>query len=73
MSMALEHLGTKLSTADVCWGAWDPYNEMFGNWIFNAAFAGKLGYKSYVRYCSNFDACKEAIAKGVSGVIIPET
>jgi len=64
LAMALHYHGTELPTAEVAKGVWDPHNGIYGNWVYNAAYAGELGYQSYVRYCSSFDPIKEEIAKG---------
>ncbi|MDI6784679.1 MAG: C39 family peptidase, partial [bacterium] len=64
LSMILEYYGTKLPTAEVATSVWDPWNEIFGNWSFNAAFAGLLGYRAWVIRCSSFDPIKQEIAAG---------
>lgn len=64
LSMILEYYGTKLPTAEVANCVWDPYNKIFGNWSFNAAFAGLLGYRSWIIRCSSFDPIKQEIAAG---------
>lgn len=69
LSMVLQYHGKNLPTSEVAWKVWDPYNEIFGNWVYNAAFAGEMGYRSYVRYCSTFDPIKEQIAKGNPAII----
>lgn len=64
LSMVLEYYGTKLPTAEVANCVWDSWNEIFGNWSFNAAFAGSLGYRAWVIRCSSFDPIKQEIAAG---------
>lgn len=64
LSMVLEYYGTNLPTAEVATSVWDNYNGIFGNWSYNAAFTGTLGYRAWIRYCNGFDAIKEEIATG---------
>ncbi|MFB3895824.1 MAG: C39 family peptidase [bacterium] len=64
LSMVLEYYGTKLPTAEVASCVWDSWSEIYGNWSFNAAFAGSLGYRSWIIRCSSFDPIKQEIAAG---------
>jgi hypothetical protein len=64
LSMVLEYYGTKLPTAEVASCVWDSWSEIFGNWSYNAAFAGSLGYRSWIIRCSSFDPIKREIAAG---------
>ncbi|MCX7920168.1 MAG: C39 family peptidase [bacterium] len=64
LAMILEYYGTNLPTAEVARCVWDDYNGIYGNWSYNAAFAGTLGYRAWVRYCNGFDEIKKEIAAG---------
>jgi len=64
LSMVLDYYGKSFATAEVAQNVWDNLNNIYGNWIYNAAFAGSLGYRSYVQYCGNFDPVKEQISQG---------
>lgn len=64
LSMVLEYYGTKLPTAEVASCVWDSWSEIYGNWSYNAAFAGSLGYRSWIIRCNSFDPIKREIATG---------
>ena len=50
LTMLLNRLGENLKVEDVAYSCFDyNYNE-FGNWTYNVAYAGSLGYKAYVEY-----------------------
>lgn len=50
LTMLLNRLGENLKVEDVAYNCLDyNYNE-FGNWAYNVAYAGSLGYKAYVEY-----------------------
>jgi hypothetical protein len=67
--MVLQFYGTNLPTLEVANDVYDPVNDLFGNWPFNAGFAGSLGYRSYVMRCNSFDPIKQEIAKGYPAII----
>lgn len=50
LTMILNRMGENLIVEDVAWKCYDYEYEGFGNWTFNTAYAGKLGYESYVAY-----------------------
>ena len=64
LSMVLLYHGEKISNiADVAWGVRDYGAEKFGNWAFNVAYAGELGYNAYIDYF-DIDAIKYAVSTG---------
>ena len=63
VAMVLNYYGTQLTPEQVAWGVYDNNYEDFGNWPFNTAFAGSLGYRAYVDY-STIDGLKREIANG---------
>ena len=63
VAMVLNYYGTQLTPEQVAWGAYDYDYEDFGNWPFNTAYAGSLGYRAYVDY-STIDGLKREIANG---------
>ena len=64
LSMTMLYHGEQIDDiADIAWGVRDWGEEIFGNWAFNVAYAGELGYQSYIDYYS-IDAIKYAISTG---------
>lgn len=62
LSMVLLYHGEKITDiADVAWGVRDYGAEKFGNWAFNVAYAGELGYQTYIDYF-DIDAIKYAVS-----------
>ncbi len=61
LSMILLYRGEEnVDVADVAWGVRDYGAERFGNWAYNVAYAGELGYNSYIDYF-DIDAIKWAV------------
>ncbi len=48
--MNLNHLGSNIAHLEVCGGVKDHNRGIYGNWSFNVAYAGELGFKSSVRF-----------------------
>ncbi len=65
LAMVLEMLGTDLPSAEVASYSHDDGENIYGNWSFNVAFAGSLGYRAYVDYYQGLNEIKEQIARGV--------
>ena len=64
LSMVLLYYGEQdLDVADVAWGVRDYGAQKFGNWAFNVAYAGELGYNAYIDYF-DIDAIKYAVFTG---------
>ncbi len=64
LTMVLMSLGTtQYEPADNAWAAYDNKDDIFGNWSFNVARAGELGYNAFVDYY-DLDALKYAISQG---------
>lgn len=65
LSMVMLYHGEKIEgvegIADVAWGVRDYGDEIFGNWAFNVAYAGELGYNAYVDFF-DVDAIKYAVS-----------
>ncbi len=59
----LYHGQDNLDIAEVAWGVRDYTAGRFGNWAFNVAYAGELGYTAYLDYF-DVDAIKWAIYTG---------
>lgn len=64
LSMVLLYHGEQIDDiADIAWGVRDYGEQIFGNWAFNVAYAGELGYQTYIDYYE-IDAIKHAISTG---------
>ena len=64
LSMVMLYHGEQIDDiADIAWGVRDWGEQIFGNWAFNVAYAGELGYQSYIDYY-DIDAIKYAISTG---------
>ena len=64
LSMVMLYHGTQIDNiADVAWGVRDYGEQIFGNWAFNVAYAGELGYNAYIDYL-DIDAIKYAVSTG---------
>ncbi|HHX28664.1 MAG TPA: hypothetical protein GX716_06585 [Firmicutes bacterium] len=50
VAMALGYHGVDMSPEQAAWGVNDYRAPMFGNWVFNTAFAGANGFTAYVQY-----------------------
>lgn len=64
LAMVLEYHGKNLPTERVCELAFDLENGIYGNWPYNAAVAGRLGFESYVVRFAGFEAIQAEIAAG---------
>ncbi len=64
LSMVLEYLGEKdFPTERTAYAAYDNTKDIFGNWSFNVAHAGELGYNAIFDYYDT-DALKFALTQG---------
>ncbi len=64
LTMVLMSLGTtEFEPADNAWAVYDNRDDIFGNWSFNVAHAGELGYHAFVDYY-DMDALKYALSQG---------
>ena len=63
LSMLLLYHGEEVEVEDVAWGVRDYGAGRFGNWAYNVAYAGELGYDAYIDYY-DIDAIKWAIYTG---------
>lgn len=64
LSMVLLYHGEDIDDiAKVAWGVRDYGINRFGNWAFNVAYAGELGYIAYIDYF-DIDAIKYAVSTG---------
>ena len=63
MKIIPNRLGENLLVEDVAYKCFDyKYNE-FGNWSYNVAYAGSLGYKAYIQF-GNIDLLINELNKG---------
>ena len=62
LAMVLLYYGEQnLDVADVAWGVRDYGAQKFGNWSYNVAYAGELGYNAYIDYY-DINAIKYAVS-----------
>lgn len=62
LSMVMLYHGEQIDDiADVAWGVRDYGEEIFGNWAFNVAYSGQLGYNAYVDFY-DIDSIKYAVS-----------
>lgn len=64
LSMVMNYWGTAVTPEEAAWGSYDHRGDLFGNWSFNAAYAGRRGFTSYVAYLNSLDDLKREIANG---------
>lgn len=64
LSMAMTYLGVPVTPLEAARGSYDARGDMFGNWAFNAAYAGKRGLTCYVAYLNSLADLKREIAQG---------
>ena len=64
LSMTMLYHGEQIDDiADIAWGVRDWGENIFGNWAFNVAYAGELGYNAYIDYY-DITAIKYALSTG---------
>lgn len=64
MAMVLKYYGLDILPEETAWGAFDNNALMFGNWVFNCAYAGSYGFDAYVAYLNSIEDIKKEIQKG---------
>ena len=62
-SMALEHLGTKVTSLTAAYAMYDNNWDAYGNWSFATAYAGEKGYYAFLDFYST-DMIKYALSQG---------
>ena len=65
LAMVLEYYGEDMATEEVSAGVLDNDIDIYGNWSYNASYAGSKGLDSYVARFESVDRIKEKIADGV--------
>lgn len=61
LCMALNALGIPVSLREVMQGVFDHKADIYGNWLFNMAYAATLGTEAYVRRFGSLEELKEFI------------
>ena len=64
LAMVMEYYNRCLTTEETANGVYDRFNDIYGNWSFNVAFANEQGLTSYVSYLKDVNLLKEYIADG---------
>lgn len=63
LSMVMEYYGQKMDTELVAERARDYGAGIYGNWSYNVAYAGSMGFDSYIEIYYSIDEIKAMIAK----------
>ena len=64
LAMMLEKYGDDIPSDVVAEKAHDAGERIYGNWSFNVAYAGALGYRAYVDHYPGINDIKQQIAEG---------
>ncbi len=62
-AMALEYLGTKVTSLTAAYGIYDNNWQAYGNWAFACAYAGEKGYVAYLDFYDS-NMLKYALSQG---------
>lgn len=65
LSMVLEYYGQNMPTEEVAEKVLDKGANIYGNWTYNASYAGTKGLNAYVARYSSVDEIKENISNGI--------
>lgn len=65
LAMVLQYYGINMITEEVSSCVLDNTMDIYGNWSYNASFAGSKGLDSYVARFDSVNAIKEKIAEGI--------
>lgn len=65
LSMVMEYYGKKIDTEEVAAKVFDNGEGIYGNWSYNVAYAGSLGFAAYVERFASADDIKCKIAEGI--------
>ncbi|MDR7855392.1 peptidase C39 family protein [Tissierella sp.] len=65
LSMVLEYYGYDMDTEEVAKKVLDKEANIYGNWSFNASYAGTKGLDAYVARYTSVDDIKEKISKAI--------
>lgn len=65
LAMVLEYYGEDMTTEEVSSSVLDNEIDIYGNWSYNASYAGSRGLDSYVAIFDSVERIKEKIAYGI--------
>lgn len=65
LAMVMQYYGHEEATEDVAAGAKDNGAGIYGNWSYNAAYAGEKGFTAWVERCDSFEDVKDYLKSGV--------
>ena len=63
LCMALRALGVNVQLEEVLHGVYDPNANIYGNWLFNTAYAGRQGVEAYVRRFGSLAELKDFVSE----------
>lgn len=64
LSMVINNYGYSKEPFDVAQSCFDNGAGIYGNWVYNVAYASEIGFKSYVRFCETPDVIVDYISSG---------
>ena len=67
LAMVLEYYGINLPTAEVCEGVHDPAADIYGNWLFNTAYASQVGMEKLESCCASRFSSLEELEQEIAG------
>lgn len=65
LSMVLEYYGYDMDTTEVAKNVLDNEVNIYGNWTYNASYAGSKGLDAYVARFDSVDEIKQKISEGI--------
>lgn len=65
LAMVLEYYGQNMQTTDVASNVLDNEVNIYGNWTYNASYAGSKGLDAYVARFESVDEIKKKISEGI--------
>ncbi len=63
VTMALNYFGKEVALSEVKKGVYDKGADIYGNWLFNTAYAASHGLFAHIFYVKNFTECYNFLAK----------
>lgn len=65
LSMVMEYYGKKIDTEEAAAKVFDNGAEIYGNWSYNVAYAGSLGFAAFIERFASADDIKNKIAEDI--------
>lgn len=65
LSMVLNYYGVKIDTVSVACSVYDEGASIYGNWVFNTAYASYLGFYAFVSRINSFELLYKILRCGI--------